>query len=239
MATVSASTTSDTTSANCLASSSLRWQSATTQRADARARPSGLKPGASEVSPTTNQAPTTTAAPTNIDSAYERTKPVWSRRTRPDVPPISAARPLTRPSTPRLSKNTASRVSHWPGRMNSASFSASPYRSARANVVRNEPRGAVTRHLGRAVLQPGVCRRRPRPARASTRPGTLNGWNSGGSSGAPTTGREEDHEPVAQDQVARRRPIEPTDSTISGTVITAATRAAARPRPTASRRRRS
>ena len=43
------------------------------------------------------------AAPPNIDSAYERTNPVCSRRTRPEVPPIRAASPLTAPSTPRLS----------------------------------------------------------------------------------------------------------------------------------------
>ena len=37
-------------------------------------------------------------------SAYERTKPVCSRRSRPELPPSSAAVPLTSPSTPRLSK---------------------------------------------------------------------------------------------------------------------------------------
>ena len=61
-----------------------------------------------------------------MDRAYERTKPVCSLRTRPDVPPTAAASVLTRPSTPRLSKNTESLVSHWPGRIRTDSLNASP-----------------------------------------------------------------------------------------------------------------
>ena len=55
-----------------------------------------------------------------------------------------AAMLLTIPSRPRLSKNTVSLVSHWPGRISSDSFSASPYRSLRAATVTKLPRGAVT-----------------------------------------------------------------------------------------------
>ena len=36
-----------------------------------------------------------TAAPPNIETAYERAKPFWSRRSRPESPPNEAAVPLT------------------------------------------------------------------------------------------------------------------------------------------------
>src|SRR5712691_6351229 len=79
-----------------------------------------------------------------MDRAYERTKPVWTLRIRPDHPPMAAAAVLTIPSTPRLSKYTDSLASHWPGRISTDSFSASPYRSLRAATVTRLPRGAVT-----------------------------------------------------------------------------------------------
>src|SRR5690606_37433290 len=75
---------------------------------------------------TNNRAPTIRNVPPSIDSAYERTKPVCMRRRRPELPPNCAASPLTAPSKPRLSKNTANRVSHRLGVVTSASLSALP-----------------------------------------------------------------------------------------------------------------
>src|SRR5690606_21215895 len=71
-------------------------------------------------------AATMSTTPTSIDSAYDRTKPVCNRRSRPDPPPTAAASPLTTPATPRLSTYTSARVSHRPGFSNSASLIASP-----------------------------------------------------------------------------------------------------------------
>src|SRR5215470_11870867 len=79
-----------------------------------------------------------------MDRAYDRTNPVCTRRTRPDVPPTVAAIVLTRPSTPRLSKYTDSLVSHWPGRISSDSLTVLPYSSLRAATVSGDPCGAVT-----------------------------------------------------------------------------------------------
>ena len=79
-----------------------------------------------------------------MDSAYDRTNPDCTRRSRPELPPKVAATVLTRPSTPRLSKYTDSRVSHWPGRIRRDSLMASPYRSLRAATVTGLPAGAVT-----------------------------------------------------------------------------------------------
>src|SRR5215471_6830733 len=80
----------------------------------------------------------------SMDRAYERTNPVWTRRIRPELPPIVAAIVLTIPSMPRLSKYTDSLVSHWPGRISADSLVASPYRSLRAATVTKLPSGAVT-----------------------------------------------------------------------------------------------
>ena len=68
----------------------------------------------------------TIAAPTVIVSAYERTKPFCTRRSRDDMPPIAAAVPFTAPSIPEFSKRTRPSVSCCPGRMNTASLKASP-----------------------------------------------------------------------------------------------------------------
>ena len=53
---------------------------------------------------TARRAPMTRTEPPSMLSAYERTKPVCSLRSRPELPPSAAAVPLTSPSTPRLSK---------------------------------------------------------------------------------------------------------------------------------------
>ena len=66
----------------------------------------------------------TRTEPPSMLSAYERTKPVCSRRSRPELPPSAAAVPLTSPSTPRLSKYTRARVNQMPGRAMSASLIA-------------------------------------------------------------------------------------------------------------------
>src|SRR6266567_2615150 len=96
-----------------------------------------------------------------------------------------AARVLTRPSTPRLSKYTDSRVSHWPGRIRTDSLIASPYRSLRAATVANRPAGAVTGisdrpYMAQAIATPTITRP------SVTRPGAVNRPFAGGA--APVTG---------------------------------------------------
>ena len=59
-------------------------------------------------------------------SAYERTKPFCTRRSRADSPPITAAVPFTVPSTPAVSTRISPAVSRWPGRNSSASLTVSP-----------------------------------------------------------------------------------------------------------------
>src|SRR5450432_676077 len=59
---------------------------------------------------TSRRAARTSTTPPNIDNAYDRTKPLWNRRTRLDVTPTKAAKPFTKPSMPRLSKYTKSLV---------------------------------------------------------------------------------------------------------------------------------
>ena len=77
-----------------------------------------------------------------------------------------AASPLTAPSTPRLSKNTSARVSHWPGRMNRDSLiRVGVERVAGGAGDRRDPRGRRHRHLAAADEQPGeddAERARPR-----------------------------------------------------------------------------
>ena len=51
---------------------------------------------------------------------------------------MPAAVPFTAPSMILLSVQTSVRVRYWPGRMNTASLTASPYRSLRAATVSAE-----------------------------------------------------------------------------------------------------
>ena len=71
---------------------------------DIPARADGWPAHASHPICTARNAATINRAPVSMDMAYDRTKPVCSRRNRPDPPPTAAARPLTSPSTPRLSR---------------------------------------------------------------------------------------------------------------------------------------
>src|SRR5499427_3606341 len=114
-----------------------------------------------------------------MDSAYDRTNPVWTRRTRPDVPPTVAATVLTSPSTPRLSKYTDSLVSHWPGRISSDSLTVLPYSSLRAATVRGLPCGAVA-GTGR---RPYIAHARTIPAAISASATIPAGVNRAGSAG--------------------------------------------------------
>ena len=111
---LSTSTASDQTNATCLAS----WPGPRDeghhhrphqreQRQDGQERKIGH---ANHPSWIARKAPTTRRAPVSMDSAYERTKPVCSRRSRPELPPTLAAMPLTSPSMPLLSRKTSARV---------------------------------------------------------------------------------------------------------------------------------
>ncbi len=92
---------------------------------------------------------------------------------------------FTSPSTPRLSKYTDSRVSHWPGRIRTDSLNVSPYRSLRAATTSGFPCGA-TAGTG---IRPYMTQARPTPARASTKatiPAVVR--NPCETGGTPTTG---------------------------------------------------
>src|SRR5499427_9912482 len=120
-----------------------------------------------------------------MDRAYDRTKPDWTRRIRPDVPPTVAATVLTSPSTPLLSKYTDSLVSHCPGRISSDSLTASPYRSLRAAVTGNRAAGAVAA----TGTRPYMYHASTPAATTSTRATIPAGLNTAGSGGTkPVTG---------------------------------------------------
>ena len=133
----------------------------------------------------------------------------------------SAARPLTAPSTTRLSKKTRNRVRYWPGRMNTASLTSSWNRSRAGGPGERATRPARSRApASRRYIAPGDARRRRRPAarvddgddRRSAAPGRR------------ASGAADDRlEPVAdragrpEDQAERRPSRRPARS--SGTVI--------------------
>ena len=63
------------------------------QRADERDQADRGQPGKARHHCTTQTAPRITTTPRSIVRAYERTKPFWTRRSRPDEPPTRAAEP--------------------------------------------------------------------------------------------------------------------------------------------------
>src|SRR6266704_360526 len=155
-------------------------------------------------------------APRNMDRAYDRTKPDCSLRSRPELPPNVAATVLTRPSTPRLSKNTDSLVSHWPGRISTDSLSASPYRSLRAATVTRLPRGAVTGTSRLAYMAHAM----PAPTTVTASEMSLTAVNTPPLRGAvPTTGRKKS---ISRFDSTRKPPApsEPIASTTIGDVMT-------------------
>src|ERR1017187_7306404 len=150
-----------------------------------------------------------------MDSAYDRTNPVCSFRIRPEVPPIAAASVFTSPSTPRLSKYTDSRVSHWPGRIRTDSLNASPYRSFLAATTGNRPRGASAG----TGTRPYIAQARPPAAMTSTRVTTPETENTPCEDGGnPVTGPRKfsNRCPTIRNAPA---PTEPTASRIIGQVI--------------------
>ncbi len=130
----------------------------------------------------TARAPRTTTTPASMVRAYERTNPVCSRRNRAEKPPTRAARPPTAPSTPLPSTKTSERVRYSPGRMNSASLTASWYRSCRAARVTIVPAGATSGHgLARcSATRPARRPGRSAPGSGRSAPGRRSpGWPPG------------------------------------------------------------
>ena len=119
---------------------------------------------------------------------------------------------LTTPSTPRLSKYTGSRVSHWPGRMSTASLNASAYRSRRAATVTGEtPAGATARDRRRPYMSQAQRRRRPATSTSVTMPEhpvvdarARVGWRD------PVDRASQCDEPPLMIEQRARRPTEPT-----------------------------
>src|SRR5690606_14205015 len=182
---------------------------------------------------TNNSAATSRNDPPSIESAYDRTNPVCIRRNRLDPPPSTAASPFTAPSTPRLSRNTAKRVSHRPGLATNASFRALPYRSLRAARTGQDTFSGRSTGVG---FLPNSAHANSTPSADS--PTVSHGTNAGGSTpcsdstSVPTEGTRNSAS-VLPDMSRKPAATEPTESTIIGTVITVGASCGWKARPSA------